>query len=81
MSPLTHINRLLDSVDHLFGGERAIDRDPRVSLDHMRYRQASGLGSVSVSLSKIARPLIVETLREVREKKANDGKAGSKDKG
>lgn len=69
MNPLTRINRLLDNVDILLGGERALHRDERMDLDRLRYKQGVGLNAVSVSMARIARPILAEIMLEVREEK------------
>lgn len=62
-------NRLLDGFDRILGGKSALKSDPSVSLDNLRSRQGEGLGAVSASMSRIARPILAQTLKEVREAK------------
>jgi hypothetical protein len=69
MNLLNPINRLLDSVDILLGGSRALQFDGSMDLDRLRYKQGEGLNAVSVSMSRIARPILAQTMIEVREKK------------
>jgi hypothetical protein len=69
MNPLTSINRLLDGVEVLLGGSRALERDGRMDLDKLRCKQGEGLNAVSVSMSRIARPILAQTMIEIREKK------------
>lgn len=77
MNPLAPINRLLDGVETLLGGSRALQRDERMGLDRLRYKQGNGLNSVSVSMSRIARPILAQTMTEVREEKRKQtAKAG-----
>lgn len=78
MNPLTPINRLLDSVDTLLGGSRALQRDERMDLDRLRYKQGEGLNAVSVSMSRIARPILAQTMIEIREEKRKQTAAAAR---
>ena len=69
MKSLVGINRLLDGIDTFLGGDRALHRDERMGLDRLRYKQGEGLNAVSVSMARIARPILAETMLEIREAK------------
>jgi hypothetical protein len=63
------VNRILDGVGSLLGSPSALEKDPRVSIAHLRYKRGSGLDSVSASMAEISRPIMRTTLIEVREAK------------
>ena len=67
MNALRQISRVLYGIDSIMGKSSKVDDS--LSLDCLRYKQGEGLASVSVSMAKIARPIMARTLREVREQK------------
>jgi hypothetical protein len=77
MSALAPLNQILDGLDQLLGAEPELRRDARMSLENLRSRQGEGLQSVAISLSRINRSIMAETLKEVREaQKNNAAKSG-----
>jgi hypothetical protein len=76
MEMLGTVNRILDGVGNLLGSPSRMEQDARVSLDSLRCKRGTGLDSVSVSMAEISRPIMRETLIDVREeKKAKRDKA------
>ena len=78
MTSLKRINAILDGVSMMMHGRSSLESDERVSLDKLRYKQADGLSAVSVSMSKIARPIMAKSMRDVREAKKKQLKATSR---
>ena len=78
MEMLGTVNRILDGFGSLLGASRRVELDERMSLDSLRCKRGTGLNSVSVSMAEISRPIMRETLIEVREaKKAKRAKANN----
>lgn len=69
MELLGTVNRILDGVGILLGSPNAIEADSRVSLDRLRFKRGNGLDSVAISMANISRPIMMQTLIEVREAK------------
>jgi hypothetical protein len=66
------VNRILDGVGVFLGSPNALEADSRVSLDRLRFKRGKGLDSVAISMADIARPIMMETLIEVREAKKDN---------
>lgn len=64
---LCTVNRILDGVGSIMGAPSRMETDDRVSLARLRFKRGQGLSSVAVSMAEISRPIMLETLIEVRE--------------
>lgn len=69
MRSINSINEILDSIHMLLGKKSALESDDRMSLKRLRHKQGKGLDSVAVSMSRIARPILARTMKNVREEK------------
>ena len=73
------VNRILDGVGILLGSPNALEADSRVSLDSLRFKRGKGLDSVAISMADISRPIMMETLIEVREAKKDSRAKNSRE--